>query len=215
LIGCIGLNAGHALAQDDKSIFGTHSVVFQPGRSGGKLHSSTLVYRAVVADFAYKNGRPSVIVGNIGVSLYKNKIVLTLKIGVKELEGENTPFERPYFAYLQTKNHIVTKSPFEAMDGDSGFRLLSWPFEEPTIKLISEMISTGIVTIGFNRIENGLDVLVPIDLTVFDADYTDDGKVIRKRSSNEVNEFLRHLKLLLDEYKTILNEELKSSKSTP
>ena len=206
LIGCLGVSASSTIAQDDKSIFGTHEVVFQPGQSGGKLHSSSLVYRAVVADFAYRNGRPNVIVGNIAVSLYNSKLALTLKIGVKELEGANTPFERPHFAYLQTKNHTTAKIPFGTMDGDNGFRLIIWNLEGPAIDLVMEMAKTGTVTIGFNRNEDGLDVLVPIDLTVINSDYTPAGEVIRQRSVESVNEFLKHIRPLIDEYKNILKK---------
>jgi len=55
------------------------------------------------------------------------------------------------------------------------------------------------VTIGFNREKGGLDVLVPIDLKVFDAEYSDSGKVVRKRSNEAITQFLGCYKELLEQ----------------
>ena len=58
-----------ANAQEDDSIVGAHSVVFQPVQVGGELRGCTLVYSAVQRDNAYLDGSPVVIIGTIGIWL--------------------------------------------------------------------------------------------------------------------------------------------------
>lgn len=197
VIVCLSAQVSFAIAQDDDSIYGTHSVVFQPVQSGGVLLSCTLVYRAVQADYAYRNGSPTMIVGNIGVSQFDANMFLTLKIGVKDINVPNAPFTRPYFAYLQTPKATTAKSHYKAGDGDEGFRLIAVGLNDTTTKLIIEMLDTGKVTIGFNRKKDGWDVLAPIDLEVFDAEYPDSGKVVRKRSNEAITQFLGCFKEIL------------------
>lgn len=188
VIGWLTAQASFAIAQDDATIYGTHSVIFQPVRSNGVLRSCTLVYRAVQADYAYRNGSPIVIVGNIGVHQDAN-MVLALKIGVKDLDVPNAPFTRPYFAYLQTANLTTARSRHETLDGDEGFRLIAVGLSEASTKLLLEMLDTGEVTIGFNRNKNGIDVLVPIDLKVFDAEPLPPQSFRRKRSDDAITQF--------------------------
>ena len=185
------------MAQDDASIYGTHSVVFQPVQSGGVLHSCTLVYRAVHADYAYRNGSPIVIVGNIGVHQQDANMILVLKIGVKDVP--NAPFTRPYFGYLQTANATTAKGRSDAHDGDEGFRLIAVGLDDVSIKLIFEMLDAGKVIIGFNRNKNGIDVLVPIDLKVFDAEPLPPQSFRRKRSDEANTQFLGCFKEILQQ----------------
>lgn len=189
VIGCLTAQTHFAIAQDDASIYGTHSVIFQPVRSSGVLRSCTLVYRAVQADYAYRNGSPIVIVGNIGVHQDAN-MILVLKIGVKDLDVPDAPFTRPYFAYLQTASATTARSRHEALDGDEGFRLIAVGLSEAATKLVLEMLDAGKVTIGFNRNKNGIDVLVPIDLKVFDAEPLPLRSFRRKRSNEAITQFL-------------------------
>lgn len=199
VIGCLSAQAGFAIAQDDDSIYGTHSVTFQPTRSSGVLKGCALLYRAVQADYVYQNGKPVVIVGNIGVHQSDAKMGLTLKIGVKDLDVPSAPFTRPYFAYLQTTNVTTVKSTQKTFDGDEGFRFVVVGLNEASSKLLLEMLESGKVTIGFNRHKGGLDVLVPIDLKVFDAEYPSSGNVVRKRSNEAITEFLGCYKELLEQ----------------
>ena len=196
-IGCLTTQAHFSMAQDDDSIYGTHSVVFQPGQSSGILHSCTLLYRATQADYAYRNGSPIMIVGSIGVRQFDANMILTLKIGVKDIGAPNAPFTRPYFAYLQTSNATTAKSPHQSLDGDEGFRLIAVGLNDASTKLLFEMLEASKLTIGFNRRKGGLDVLVPIDLKVFDAEYPDSGKVVRKRSNEAITQFLGCLKEIM------------------
>lgn len=127
-------------------------------------------------DYAYRNGNSIMIDGNIGVRQFDAKMILTLKIGVMDIGVPNAPFTRPYFAYLQTPDATTAKSRSETRDGDEGFRLIAIGLNDTTGKLLLEMLESGKVTIGFNRKKDGLDVLLPIDLKVFDAEYPNSGR---------------------------------------
>jgi len=188
---CAVLNIGFnlAYAQDDDSIYGTHSVVFQPVQVGGEVQGCTLVYRAAQADSAYLGGKPVVIVGNIGIAQFGTGLWLTLKVGVKELVGDH-PFVRPNFAYLQTKSHSTAKAKQQTRDGADGFSLFVYSlYDSSVMALYGEMMDLRKVTIAFNRKKNGMDVLVPVDFDVIDAKYPGGDKVVRKRSSDTMANF--------------------------
>lgn len=185
---CFSAQVSVALAQDDDSIYGTHSVVFQPVQVGGELQGCTLVYRAVQADSAYLGGKPVVIVGNIGVGQLGAVLALTMKVGVKEL-GDH-PFVRPNFAYLQTKSHSTAKAKQQTRDGDEGFSLFVYSlYDSSVMDLFTEMMDSRKVTVAFNRRKNGIDVLVPVDFDVIDAEYPGGDSVVRKRSKETVINF--------------------------
>ena len=201
--------ANIANALDDDSIIGTHSVKFQPIQVGGELQGCTLVYMAVQYDSAYLDGSPVVIVGNIGIGQFGANLILTLKVGVKNLVG-NGPIVRPNFAYLQTKSYSTAKVKQKAMNGDEGFRLYAYSLFDPTVlNLYAEIMDSGKVTVGFNRKKDGMDVLVPIDLSVSDAESPDGDKVVRKRSNEAVSNFAICSTTLLNQAKESLLSEAK------
>ena len=117
-------------------------------------------------------------------------MLLTLKVGVKSLV-ENSPTVRPNFSYLQTKSKSTAKVKQQAADGDEGFRLFAYSlFDQTALALLDEMLESRKVTVAFNRRKNGMDVLVPIDLDVIDAEYPGGDKVVRKRSNETVPSFV-------------------------
>lgn len=191
------LNSGVVLAQSEESLYGTNQVYFEPSLSNGELKSCALVYQAVQPDHRYKNGKPILIVGNIGVSSFNSDLIYMFKIGIKDLDSqESQQLASPNFAYLQVGSKTTVKFQQKSMDGDNGFRLIAFQFNESSSKFITEMIDSGMVTIGFNRSKNGLDVLVPIDLRVSETTYSE-SSVIRKRSDVATNGFTDcYLKLI-------------------
>ena len=61
------------------------------------------------------------------------------------------------------------------------------------------MLDAGKVIIGFNRNKNGIDVLVPIDLKVFDAEPLPPQSFRRKRSDEANTQFLGCFKEILQQ----------------
>lgn len=177
-------------AQEDTSIFGTNSVSFVPLQVGGGLRGCTLVYEAVAADHAYSGGDPVVVVGNIAVHLQDMNVTLALKIGVRSLLGRDQRFQAPYFAYLQTDNSTTARLRHVSADGDEGFKLFIVRLDDQATKLLAEALQTGRVTAGFNRKENGLDVLVPIDLTVVNS-VVSGNRLLRTRSGDATKQFAK------------------------
>ena len=201
--------ANIANALDDDSIIGTHSVKFQPIQVGGELQGCTLVYMAVQYDSAYLDGSPVVIVGNIGIGQFGANLILTLKVGVKNLVGNGT-IVRPNFAYLQTKSYSTAKVKQQAANGNEGFRLYTYSLFDPTVlNLYKEIMDSGKVTVGFNRKKGGMDVLVPIDLSVSDVEYLDGDKVVRKRSNDAMSNYAICSTTLLNQAKESLLSEAK------
>lgn len=187
MLTCVVIRLAHA--QEDDSIAGTHSVVFYPVQVGGELQGCTLVYKAVQHDSAYLDGSPVVIIGNIGIGQRGANLALTLKVGVKNLMGNGT-IVRPNFAYLQAKSYSTARVKQQARDGDEGFRLYAYSlFDSAVLGIYGEILNAGKVTVAFNRRKGGMDVLVPIDLYVADAEYPGGDKVVRKRSSEALDNF--------------------------
>jgi hypothetical protein len=172
----------NATAADD-SIFGTHWVKFQPIQAGGVLQGCELVFMTVTADRIYLNGNHVAVNGSIVLrGLDNGGLGLALKVGLKDLTL-GSPFERPAFAYLQTASVSTAKVKQQSFDSDAGYKFFVYSAADTAIlETLKELMSAGKVTIGYNRRSGGRDVLVPLDLTVVDSEYTTDQKVLRRRS---------------------------------
>jgi len=140
-------------------------------------------------DRAYLDGSPVVIIGHIGIVQRGANLILALKVGVRNLMGNDT-IVRPNFAYLQAKSYSTARVKQQAMDGDEGFRLYAYSlFDSAVLGIYGEILNAGKVTVAFNRRKGGMDVFVPIDLYVADAEYPGGDKVVRKRSSEALDNF--------------------------
>lgn len=189
-----------SLAQGtDDSMYGTHAVVFQPVTRAGDLIGCTFVYRVVQADHAYRKGEAVVAVGNISLNRFGASIVLGLKIKVRDINDPSAKYTRPHFAYLKTESASTAKSRVEAMDSEDDFRLFAIRYDEVAIRLIFEMLESGTVTIGFNRTPTGIDVLMPLDVRVHDAEPIPPQTFRRKRSNDAIAGFLNCYERLLNE----------------
>ncbi|MGK2873060.1 MAG: hypothetical protein ACSLFL_12545 [Alphaproteobacteria bacterium] len=186
VIGLLGTQTSFAQVND--SIYGTHSVVFQPLQESGALFGCSLVYSAIHADHAYRHGRPIIINGNISVQRFAAGEVVGLKIGVTDFT--ETTRTRPYFAYMQTPVATTANIPHQKSDGDvEGFLLIGMGLNEASMNFLAKMLELGEVTIGFNYKEGGMDVLVPIDLKVFDVEPLPSERFHRKRSFDALQNF--------------------------
>lgn len=189
-----------ASSVEDNSIFGTYKVLFQPGRSSGTLNSCTLAYRVIHTDYSYHNGDAILIDGNFGIFEANGNLILTLKIGIKELDSpRDAQYTNPYFAYLFTQNATTATSLHSSTENDRGFRLITFKFDDSSVKVLSEILETGRVNIGFNLVENGLDVLFPVNLQVSDTEVLASGKIVRRRSINAITQFLGCYKEILQQ----------------
>ena len=189
--------AGAANAQPDDTIYGTWSVAFQPVQVQGKEQGCSLIYTAVQADHAYLNGRPIAINGNISTHRFGTQMIFGLKVGIKDLTIPNATFTKPNFAYVQTRTRSTAGLRQEVREGDEGYLLVAIGLAQ-AMDLVVEMLSESKVTIGFNRQPKGLDVLVPVDLSVFDAVEASGSRVERRRSDAAVVGFTECLERQLE-----------------
>jgi hypothetical protein len=169
-------------AQPNTKMEGSHWVQFQPMQSNGVLNGCSLVFLTVVKDVRYKNGNHTALNGSINFNRVKNNLGMSFKIGVKDI-NENTPFERPVFAYIQTKNATTAKSVISKFDGDPGYSFYVYnAADKEIIQVVSDLLENANIQIGYNFKEGGLDVLAPIDLFVVDSKMDSETKVTRKTS---------------------------------
>lgn len=207
VIGCLSVQSSVALALDNDSIYGTHSVVFQPVQRGGNLQGCSLLYKAVQTDFPYLNGGPVMILGNIGLQQYGFNVILTLKIGVKSVM-DSTVIVRPNFAYLQTKSYSTAKVKQQSYEGDEGYRLYAYSLWDASVmNLFNEMMNSKKIIVAFTRKKDGLDVLVPVDLDVIDAEYPGGDIVVRKRSKETLENFTNCFLTLTEQAKRSLDKK--------
>jgi len=116
--------------------------------------------------------------------------------------SKNTGFERPNFAYLQTANGSTAAARQEAVDGDEGYKLFAYNATESKVqKVLTELVDSRKVTIGYNRNRGGGDVMLPLDLKIVDSEYTAEQKVIRKADPSTVIAFTDCLTTVLDTVK--------------
>ncbi len=184
----------------DDSVFGTHWVRSQPVQVGGQLEGCSLVYLAVQADRVYLNGDQVAINGSLVLrSAQGNSLGLMLKIGLKNMT-KGSPLERPNFAYIQTASGTSASAKQQILDGDEGYRLFIYNAKDPAIfKMIEDLTNNSKVSIGYNRKKDGMDVIVPLDLTVVDSEYTADQRVIRKNSPESILGFSDCVVKLMDD----------------
>jgi hypothetical protein len=155
---------------------GTTAVNALPQFVDGKLGSCLLEFNNIARDALYRQGGFMKVFGSFGVMEAKGNMAVTLKIVVQDIDLKTAEF-RPsppansYFVFgtESSKASLVAKYPSDTPGAQiSVFRPL------PTFEKIAEALDKGKITIAFNRKDGGLDILVPIDLTVSDTD--DSGK---------------------------------------
>ena len=178
-----------AFAQDDTSMVGTHWVKFEPIQAGGELRGCSLDYLTVQADRAYLNGEWVAVTGSIQLAMTSdNRLGVRHRIGLKRVIP-NSPYERPHFAYIQTQSHSTARASVAEGDAEAGYKLFAYGLDASAAGILKDMLDSGRLTIGYNRKQDGLEVMVPLDLRVADISYNSDGSVSRKRSPDALAAF--------------------------
>ena len=177
----------------DPSFYGTLSVEFMPTQIEGELKGCELVYNALVKDYRYLKGAPVVVNGSIHY-LWSSKpaiLLFTLKIGLSTVKGGKPvlPFEPPVSAYLQTKNASTAKVKGKSIQGEGGHKLFTANAIDPAILTLTEdLITDGKIALAYARKSGGMDVLVPLDMTVTGIRLSG-AEVARDRSTKAPVEF--------------------------
>lgn len=178
----VALQVGPAFAQSAKgqldiqayllSRLGTISVKGYPQFSDGKLYACIVEFSSLVQDWTYSKGRLIRVGGSFGFMTAQNAIGISLKVIVHDMDSKTlalTP-SPPDSAYLisgtkTSKAAFVGKYP-----SDTPGALFSIFRMDGAFELLIDAIQQEKITIGFNRRAGGMDILVPLDLTVEDTD---------------------------------------------
>jgi hypothetical protein len=182
-------------AKSLKFMEGTLEITPTEMTSGGKLVGCQLEYGAAFFDNATIQGEPYVIKGSISLigSNNNTNIAVGLKLGTNRAVSKGdgkVDFipERPYLAYLKAPSGVANiggyRDKYEA-DNLPGGMFYVYQLDVKVLEIIEQMMDKKSVSIVFNRKEGGLDITVPLDLTV--ASVNDRGQ--RTRSDKPMTAF--------------------------
>lgn len=172
-----------AFAQDMSKFAGTIRVESVDIRTAGELSGCSLEYRASAVDTRSRINGIFIVTGSFNVVLRAREreqyLVALLKAGVSQVEvGKGATNFAPHFAYLESKNGTTAKSVLGGNISDSSdFKTYALELDDRSMPILGDIFLGGSLTVGFNRSESGLDVRVPIDLTVADSKSTPNGFV--------------------------------------
>lgn len=186
-------------ALSSNGVEGTYSVVFKPKSTQGELDGCMLEYVASYKDHAYHHGSDYVISGFIGVYFMKDSLALVLKAGPAKLDTK-IKIEEPYFIYAKTKNISTARFKGKSAKGENNFKLsVFWLLENlEVMDFVESLTSEKSISIGYNLKKGGMDVVVPIDLTVKDTMLTNDRGYVRVNSDEMLDSFVVCYSSLLD-----------------
>jgi len=138
----------------------------------GRLSGCGIEFAYYLNDFTYHQGQRYNITGSFGVKeAGQNGILGYLKIFTTKINSlgkfDGKP-EKPNFAYLRSSSgQSNAKSIFRSFDSDvPGGLFTVFNLDKPTLDILKGALVTNKITVAFNRMQNGLDVEIPIDLTV-------------------------------------------------
>jgi len=186
----------YALSSNDE---GTYSVKFKPKSTQGELDGCMLEYAATYNDHVYHHGDVYVISGFVGVYFLKDSLALVLKAGHAKLDPK-IKIEKPYFVFAKAGGLSTAKFKGNSTINEKNFKLSIFSvFENIEIMdFVDSMISSKTFSIGYNLKEGGMDVVVPIDLTVKETAITNDRGYVRFSSDEMLGSFVACYSELLD-----------------
>lgn len=185
--------------QAARELEGTTYVVPMNQSSAGTVNGCGFEFKAMAFDTAYKRGAPIVINGSFAASkLDAEGIYFTYKLGTFNLTDNGLQPEAPHYAWIKLGDVMV--KPERTIRGESeGYKLYLSKLPEDASGAFDAVIAQGPVSVGFNRKEGGLDVVVPLDLSVRDTKM--ESQVVRVRDRKLGEGFSQCLRQLLASFK--------------
>lgn len=182
------VNSAQLDATELSEFSGTIDVKFMPLQSGGIKQGCSLVFNVVGQDHIYRQGQLVSLIGNITFSsdkLRKNA-GLSLKLRTIMSLQREAKTEEPFVAYIQTPNgSTANDKPMRVVSPDTpGAVIFVYGLGDGVMTVLKDILDGQPVTIGFNRNKDGLDVLVPLDLTVAETTASNNG--LKRRHSEEM-----------------------------
>jgi hypothetical protein len=173
-------------------------------KNQGKLISCGIEFSSFIKDFAYYQGQRYMVTGSFGVREggQNGLLVGYLKVITSRVNSlgkfDGNP-EKPNFIYLKSASgKINAKSIINQFDSDAPGGLFAvFNLDKPTMDILFGAISSNKITVVFNREKNGLDVEVPIDLTVESIN----GNGSPKKSQKAINAYKSCIDDLIKSFK--------------
>lgn len=179
------------VAQDFSLLVGTSEVQFVPMRSAGVTFGCTLVFKTIALDHIYERGSLLLAVGNIAYVINRegNNLSFALKLGL-QYPLKDPAMVPPNYAYIDSPSGTTAKSKFVDGGSDSpGYKIFIYQVDDTSASVIGDLLKGAPVKIGFNRRDGGMDVILPIDLSVESSTPKAEGGFLRKRSTAAQDEF--------------------------
>ncbi len=139
--------------------------------SGGEKTGCTLVFGAVVAEYAYRQGKPTFVTGNLSVSTNKDGNMLSgLKIVLRDVSDESGRETAPFAPYRISAVGKSGKSNIGSIvntaESDTpGGRFSIFYLDDRFFDIIDRMIEKNELLIQYNRRDGGQDMRVAVDLS--------------------------------------------------
>lgn len=194
--------ASDSILQIARALEGTAYVVSMNQYREGTLDSCGFEFKVMTFDNAYKRGAPIAINGSFALRKFGPKqVAVTYKVGTFNVSdaGGMQP-EAPNYAWIKLGTVVV--KPGQTMASDTpGYKLYMAGLNAETAAALDAIVEQRQVLVGFNRSDGGLDVVVPIDLSVRDTTVSGD-KVVRKRDDQLGKAFALCLGELFGDMKT-------------
>lgn len=174
------------------SFWGTAYITADSQSVAGKLTACYVEFKAVQRDQTYNLGSPYFAYGSLTIQKVKDDFAVGLKLVVEDVSlNKDATIHRtpavPHFVYLKSKSGqtntdgFLSKAPSDTVGGlFSVYRL-----NDSFVKIYGEMLETQSVTIAFNRKEGGIDLNIPLDLTIVETKENN----VKVRSSAAVDGF--------------------------
>jgi hypothetical protein len=166
---------------------GTIATSATPQFADGQLYGCIIEYTVLAQDYAYRSGGIIKVGGSFGLITTNQNIVVSLKVIVHDIDTAKlqTTYSVPDSAYFisgtrSSKPFLLGKNPSDTPGG-----LLVLFNVDGSFETVMDALDRQTLTITFNRKPGGVDLQIPIDLTVEETNEAGE----KKRSNKAATEF--------------------------
>lgn len=179
-----------AVAEVARKLEGTIFVIPHRESVDGQMTACGLEFSALKMDFSTKGGAPVKIVGSFYFRNSSNGgLFYALKIGIADRLGSNPVVSAPANAFIRAPRGQAPVKARRSAGENAGYALFVGAVDGDVVSAYRAIAEQNQLVVGFNRVPGQMDVTTTLDLTVVDTKMVD-GKVVREKSMQPVEEFL-------------------------
>jgi hypothetical protein len=182
---------------------GTYEAQFDNVKSNGETVGCSLVYKNVLIDQRYEQGRPLFLVGNVTLNYRQSKYFLGFKIGVNEIVDGQSNTLKIKNPYLESRGK--THKPYKVMDAEAAnYQLVAYE-ATGALAMLADIFDNKL-GYGFAIGDGTFDLNGMFDFTVKDRG-DKEGNI--ERSQEMINDFTKCALGLNDKYMGYLETKKK------